>query len=60
MRYGLGSSRQAISQHIDVLEASGLVTTERIGRYKFHHINRRPLERVAKRWLTGILKEEKR
>ncbi|MEV1170502.1 helix-turn-helix domain-containing protein [Nonomuraea sp. NPDC049784] len=31
-KHGLGSSRQAISQHLDVLEAAGLVETSREGR----------------------------
>lgn len=50
MRHGLGMSRQAISQHIDVLEAAGLVGTKREGRYKFHFIDIRPLESIAERW----------
>ncbi len=50
-RHGLGSTRQAISQHLDVLEAAGLVTTRRDGRYKFHHINTGPLEPIVGRWL---------
>jgi DNA-binding transcriptional ArsR family regulator len=49
--HGLGSSRQAISQHLDVLEAVGLVETRREGRYKFHYINTRPLEPIIGRWL---------
>jgi DNA-binding transcriptional ArsR family regulator len=48
----LGSSRQAISQHLDVLEAAGLVETRRKGRYKFHYINTRPLEPIIERWLN--------
>jgi len=32
MKHGLGSTRQAISQHLGVLEAAGLVTTRRQGR----------------------------
>jgi DNA-binding transcriptional ArsR family regulator len=51
MKHGLSSSRQAISQHLDVLEAAGLVETRREGRYKFHHLNTGPLERIADRWL---------
>jgi DNA-binding transcriptional ArsR family regulator len=51
MKHGLASSRQAVSQHIDVLIAAGLVETRRQGRYKFHHIDPRPLERIADRWL---------
>ena len=50
-RHGLGSSRQAISQHLDILEAAGLVETRREGRYKFHHINTTPLEPIVERWL---------
>ena len=52
-RHGLGSTRQAISQHLDVLEAAGLVTTRRDGRYKFHHIETGPLEPIVGRWLTS-------
>ena len=51
-RHGLGSSRQAISQHLDVLEAAGLVETRREGRYKFHYINTAPLEPIVERWLS--------
>ncbi|MFJ6442841.1 ArsR/SmtB family transcription factor [Streptomyces sp. NPDC091649] len=50
-KHGLGLSRQAISQHLAVLEAAGLVTTRRQGRYKFHDLNTDPLERIADRWL---------
>jgi len=50
-KHGLRSSRQAISQHIDVLEAAGLVETTREGRYKFHYINTTPLEPIAERWI---------
>ncbi|WP_089246555.1 ArsR/SmtB family transcription factor [Asanoa hainanensis] len=51
-KHGLGSSRQAISQHLDLLEAAGLVETRREGRYKFHYINTTPLEPIVRRWLT--------
>ena len=50
-KHGLGSSRQAISQHLDVLEAAGLVRSRREGRYKFHDLDTGPLERMADRWL---------
>ena len=54
MKHGLGLSRQAISQHLDVLEASGLVITRRDGRYKFHYIDRKPLEAIVKRWMKEV------
>ena len=49
-KHGLGSSRQAISQHLDVLESAGLVRTRRQGRYKFHHLDTTPLETILERW----------
>lgn len=52
-KHGLGSSRQAISQHLDVLEAAGLVTTRREGRFKYHDIDTGPLEPIVERWLEG-------
>jgi DNA-binding transcriptional ArsR family regulator len=49
-KHGLGSTRQAISQHLAVLEDAGLVATERRGRSKFHYFNRAPLADIAERW----------
>jgi len=49
-RHGSSSSRQAISQHLDVLEAAGLVKTRRDGRYKFHDLDTSPLEEISARW----------
>ena len=50
MNHNLTPSRQAVSQHLDVLEAAGLVHTERRGRYKFHTIDTTPLAAIAERW----------
>jgi DNA-binding transcriptional ArsR family regulator len=50
MKHGIGASRQAISQHLDVLEGAGLVRTERAGRYKFHYLDTTPLHEIAERW----------
>ena len=49
-KHGMGSTRQAISQHLDVLEGAGLVRTQREGRYKFHHLDTAPLRQIADRW----------
>lgn len=51
MKYQLTSSRQAISQHLELLEAAGLVRTRREGRYKFHTLDARPLEQITERWI---------
>lgn len=50
-KHGLGLSRQAISQHLAVLESAGLVLSRRQGRYKFHDLNTEPLEHIVARWL---------
>ena len=52
VKHGLGSSRQAISQHLDVLESAGLLTTKRQGRCKFHYVDTTPLRTIAERWAT--------
>ncbi|MFO0890516.1 MAG: helix-turn-helix domain-containing protein [Isosphaeraceae bacterium] len=52
MKHGLGLTRQAISQHLDVLESAGLLSTRREGRYKFHDLNTDPLKVIVDRWLT--------
>ena len=51
-RHQMASTRQAISQHLDVLEEAELITTRREGRYKFHHLNTKPLRGIVDRWLS--------
>ena len=50
MRHGLSLTRQAISQHLGVLESAGLVVTQRRGRSKFHYFNPEPLAEITARW----------
>lgn len=57
MKYQIGSSRQAISQHLEVLVGADLVASRRAGRYKFHYINIEPLERLTDRWRNRGAKE---
>ncbi len=45
-------TRQAISQHLAVLEEAGLVQARRDGRYKFHSIDTTPLRSALSRWLN--------
>src|ERR1041385_2883501 len=59
MRHGLGLTRQAISQHLDMLELVGLISTKRQGRYKYHYINTDPLQVIVERWLVTRGKGEK-
>lgn len=50
MKHGLEMSRQAISQHLEVLESAGLVQSKRDGRYKFHYLDTSPLRAIVDRW----------
>jgi DNA-binding transcriptional ArsR family regulator len=56
-KHQLASSRQAVSQHIDVLVEAGLVRTRREGRYKFHDVDPEPLRHLADRWLRPHKKD---
>ena len=50
MKHGIDSTRQAVSQHLEVLEAVGLVRVRRDGRFKFHYLDRTPLKEITERW----------
>ena len=49
-RHGIGSTRQAVSQHLAVLEEAGLVVSRRAGRTKLHRLDTRPLTAITDRW----------
>jgi DNA-binding transcriptional ArsR family regulator len=50
-RDGAVLSRQAITQHLDMLEKAGLVTVEWVGRTKFHSLAAGPLREAVDAWL---------
>ena len=50
MKHGINSSRQALTQHLDALEAAGLIRTRREGRSKLHSFEGGPLKAIAERW----------
>jgi DNA-binding transcriptional ArsR family regulator len=52
MEHKFALTRQAISQHLEVLEGAGLLRTRREGRYKYHYLDTTPLNAIVKRWLT--------
>ena len=58
MKHNLTLTRQAISQHLDVLEAAGLVSTKREGRYKYHYLDTTPLNEIVTRWLRPTRKKD--
>jgi DNA-binding transcriptional ArsR family regulator len=47
----LDMSRQAVTQHLAILEAADLVTTTWQGREKLHYLNPIPLHEIAERWI---------
>ena len=51
-RHGSSSSRQAISQHLEVLESAGWSRPDATAA-KFHHINTDPLRPIVSRWLES-------
>ena len=52
----LDMSRQAVTQHIDLLEAANLVATQRQGREKLHFLNPVPLQEIYERWIAKFEK----
>ena len=48
----LDMTRQAVSQHLAVLEAATLVATLRQGREKLHYLNPVPIHEVHARWIA--------
>lgn len=49
--HGFSLSRQAVSKHITVLESTGLVDIDRVGRTTLHRLNTEALA-SARAWLT--------
>jgi len=50
---GFTSSRQAVSQHLAVLEDAGLAVIRREGRYIFIDLDTSPLQQIYERWGIG-------
>ncbi|WP_234356228.1 helix-turn-helix transcriptional regulator [Blastococcus sp. Marseille-P5729] len=57
--HGITMSRQAISQHLQVLEDAGLVHTSRHGRTKVHVFTPGPLRSIVTRWPIPPTEQEK-
>jgi DNA-binding transcriptional ArsR family regulator len=47
----LDMTRQAVTQHLNVMENAGLVTTSKRGREKLHFLNPVPLQQIYDRWI---------
>jgi DNA-binding transcriptional ArsR family regulator len=47
----MGMSRQAVAQHLGVLESANLVSTVWRGREKHHYLNPVPIHEIYDRWV---------
>jgi DNA-binding transcriptional ArsR family regulator len=47
----LDMTRQAVTKHLNLLEAAGLVASVRRGREKLHYLNPVPIHEIADRWI---------
>lgn len=52
----LDMTRQAVTQHLGVLEAANLVASVRRGREKLHFLNPVPLQEIYERWIRKFEK----
>ena len=48
----LDMTRQAVSQHLALLEAANLVATVKRGREKLHYLNPVPIHEIHGRWIA--------
>ncbi|MEI4484247.1 MULTISPECIES: ArsR/SmtB family transcription factor [unclassified Phyllobacterium] len=47
----LGMTRQAVTQHLSILEESNLVVSQMSGREKLHFLNPVPIHHIFSRWI---------
>jgi DNA-binding transcriptional ArsR family regulator/uncharacterized protein YndB with AHSA1/START domain len=48
-------TRFGVMAHLRVLEEAGLVTTRKVGRWKYHYLNALPLQDLVDRWIDPLL-----
>lgn len=49
-------SRFGVMKHLKLLEDAGLLTTQKVGREKFHYLNPVPIQQVYDRWVSKYAK----
>ena len=47
----LEMTRFGVMKHLGVLEEARLITTRKVGRFKYHYLNAVPLQEMADRWI---------
>ena len=48
---GLDMTRQAVTKHLEILEAANLIATVKRGREKLHYLNPVPIHEIGVRWI---------
>ena len=51
----LEMTRFGVMKHLGVLEEAGLITSKKVGRFKYHYLNALPLQEVIDRWIEPLL-----
>ena len=52
---GQDMTRFGVMKHLKVLEEAELITTKKVGRFKYHYLNAVPLQEVLDRWIEPLL-----
>ena len=55
---GLAMTRFGVMKHLRILEAAGLVVTQRSGREKLHYLNPVPIRMIHDRWIDKYRERE--
>ena len=45
-------TRFAVMKHLKILKQAQLLSTRKIGRYKYHYLNTVPIQEIADRWIS--------
>lgn len=54
----LEMSRFGVMKHLKALEDAHLVTTRKVGRFKYHYLNALPLQEIMDRWVAPFLQPQ--
>jgi DNA-binding transcriptional ArsR family regulator len=54
---GIELTRFTVMKHLGVLEAAGLITTRKSGRYTLHYLNAVPIRQIHDRWIRKYTSE---
>jgi DNA-binding transcriptional ArsR family regulator len=49
-------TRFGVMKHLKLLEAANLISTRKIGRFKYHYLNPVPIAEISNRWIDKFTK----